>query len=158
MFSDGIGKLSHRRAAEMAKSLGLEYVPSAFQIRYAGCKGMVAVDPELLEMEICVRPSMKKFDSERGTMDVLLHAAPVPCFLNRQVIMLLSGLGVPDRVFMEMQDETLMRAAHVLVDFKEAFGEIVTSYDFRVPKASLEPCRSLLMSDPYFRLAILTGG
>ncbi|EQC30278.1 hypothetical protein SDRG_12128 [Saprolegnia diclina VS20] len=35
IFSDGIGAISSYVAADMADDLGLEYVPSAYQIRYA---------------------------------------------------------------------------------------------------------------------------
>ena len=44
-FSEGIGKISAELAREVATKCGLENsVPSAFQIRYGGYKGVVAVD------------------------------------------------------------------------------------------------------------------
>lgn len=53
-------------------------VPSAFQVRIAGCKGMLMVDPEskLSDHYIKVRPSMKKFDSDDWSLYVVDHSRP----------------------------------------------------------------------------------
>ncbi|KAJ6321895.1 hypothetical protein OIU77_011892 [Salix suchowensis] len=46
LFSDGIGKISAEFARRVAIKCGCRgFTPSAFQIRYAGYKGVVAVDP-----------------------------------------------------------------------------------------------------------------
>ena len=45
------------------------------------------------ENEIQFRPSMKKFDCVNINLDVLNIAEYIPCFLNRQVIVILSALG-----------------------------------------------------------------
>ncbi|KAG5539164.1 hypothetical protein RHGRI_019651 [Rhododendron griersonianum] len=46
VFSDGIGKLSPDFARRVAKKCGINNsIPSAFQIRYGGYKGVLAVDP-----------------------------------------------------------------------------------------------------------------
>ena len=53
LFSDGVGRISQELAQGMAARLGkvgrisADHVPSAFQIRYAGAKGMVTVHPPL---------------------------------------------------------------------------------------------------------------
>lgn len=57
---------------------------------------------------IQMRPSMKKFN---GTISSCLnicddgYATPRLGFLSKQYLMLLSGLGIPDEVFLRKQDE-----------------------------------------------------
>lgn len=41
VFSDGVGKISRSKAIEVSRQLNLKYVPSAFQIRFGGGKGIV---------------------------------------------------------------------------------------------------------------------
>jgi len=105
-FSDGIGKISYELAQEVAKKCGCkdDIIPSAFQIRYGGYKGVVAVDPNS-STKLSLRNSMCKFKSENTKLDVLSWSKNKPCFLNRQVIVLLSTLGVKDRVFKRKQRE-----------------------------------------------------
>ncbi|KAI3947021.1 hypothetical protein MKW92_024934 [Papaver armeniacum] len=82
-FSDGIGKISSEFAHKVASKCGLKCTPSAFQIRYGGYKGVVAVDPRSLK-KLYLRPSMRKFKSKVTKLDVLSWSKFQPCFLNRQ--------------------------------------------------------------------------
>lgn len=76
-FSDGCGVISPVFAKIIADELDIPYVPSAFQIRYAGYKGMVSVD--FLDKRLignggdyyaCLRHSQKKFDvSDKSPLD-----------------------------------------------------------------------------------------
>ena len=100
-FSDGCGMISSKLSQEISEKLNLEKVPSAFQIRFAGFKGVVAVNPEIEGLSL--RPSMKKFETDHPSLDVLNIAEAFPCYLNRQVIMILSALGVPDSAFEKLQ-------------------------------------------------------
>ncbi|RZC74895.1 hypothetical protein C5167_050384 [Papaver somniferum] len=101
-FSDGIGKISSEFAHKVANKCGLKCTPSAFQIRYGGYKGVVAVDPRAVK-RLCLRKSMCKFTSQNTKLDVLSWSKFQPCFLNRQAISLLSTLGVSDYVFEKKQ-------------------------------------------------------
>lgn len=53
LFSDGVGRVSTELAQGMAARLArlgqcpVSHVPSAFQIRYAGAKGMITLHPPL---------------------------------------------------------------------------------------------------------------
>ncbi|KAL6573523.1 multidrug resistance protein [Orobanche hederae] len=117
IFSDGIGKISHDFARRVAIKCGFKSsIPSAFQIRYGGYKGVVAVDPNLIGKKLSLRPSMLKYRSENKKLDVLSCSKYQPCFLNRQIITLLSTLGVNDHVFERKQREAVAQLDDILVD------------------------------------------
>ncbi|KAK7308653.1 hypothetical protein VNO77_42273 [Canavalia gladiata] len=104
-FSDGIGKISSKVAEKVAKKCGCrDNIPCAFQIRYGGYKGVVALDPTS-STKLSLRKSMCKYKSENTKLDVLAWSKYKPCYLNRQVITLLSTLGVKDGVFRKKQRE-----------------------------------------------------
>ncbi|XP_074286538.1 RNA-dependent RNA polymerase 1-like [Silene latifolia] len=116
VFSDGIGKISADFARKVATKCGFKSsMPSAFQIRYGGYKGVVAVDPTSL-WKLSLRPSMCKYKSENNKLDVLAYSKYQPCYLNRQLITLLSTLGVQDRAFEKKQKEALEQLDAILTD------------------------------------------
>ncbi|NP_001315397.1 RNA-dependent RNA polymerase 1 [Cucumis melo] len=115
VFSDGIGKISSKFAKEVATKCGFQAVPSAFQIRYGGYKGVVAVDP-YSTIKLSLRKSMCKFESDNIKLDVLGHSKYQPCFLNRQLITLLSTLGVRDEIFEKKQSEAVEQLDAILTD------------------------------------------
>ncbi|XVE71174.1 hypothetical protein DITRI_Ditri10aG0129600 [Diplodiscus trichospermus] len=128
VFSDGIGKISPDLAMEVAQKLKLDLNrPCAYQIRYAGCKGVVACWPEEGDgIRLSLRPSMNKFQSGHTTLEICSWTRFQPGFLNRQIITLLSTLGVPDEVFWEMQNTMVSKLNKILVDAGAAF-EVLTS-------------------------------
>jgi RNA-dependent RNA polymerase len=65
-----VGKISPSAAAQVARMLGLSYIPSAFQIRYVGCKGMVVADPTCVKT-LNLRDSMRKFDSAHQDLEIV---------------------------------------------------------------------------------------
>lgn len=124
LFSDGIGKISPDFARRVAIKCGLKSAtPSAFQIRYGGYKGVVAVDPTSLK-KLSLRESMSKFESENMKLDVLAYSKYQPCYLNRQLITLLSTLGVKDHIFEVKQDEIINQLDEILTDPTQALGAI----------------------------------
>jgi RNA-dependent RNA polymerase len=92
--------------------------PSGFQIRFNGYKGVVAVDERMRggNMKLRLRPSMRKFDCDHYYVEVCKTTSLMPGFLNRQIITLLSTLGVPDRVFLNKQDLILKDLDKLLYD------------------------------------------
>lgn len=115
-FSDGIGKISSGFAIRVASKCGIKgSVPSTFQIRYGGYKGVVAIDPTSTK-KLSLRRSMLKYQSDNPKLDVLSWSKYQPCFLNRQIITLLSTLGVGDRVFEKKQREAVAQLDAILVD------------------------------------------
>ncbi|KAK3219293.1 hypothetical protein Dsin_013263 [Dipteronia sinensis] len=120
VFSDGIGKISADLAHIAARKWGCtSYTPSAFQIRYGGYKGVVAVDPTST-VKLSLRKSMSKYDSNSTSLDVLACSRYQPCFLNRQLITLMSTLGVRDCVFEKKQREAVAQLDAILTDPERA--------------------------------------
>lgn len=119
VFSDGIGKISHEFARSVARKCGHNSTPSAFQIRYGGYKGVVAVDPTS-RAKLSLRKSMHKYDSDNTKLDVLACSKFQPCYLNRQLITLLSTLGVRDNVFEKKQRDAVNQLDTMLTDSLKA--------------------------------------
>ncbi|XP_010275353.1 PREDICTED: probable RNA-dependent RNA polymerase 1 [Nelumbo nucifera] len=120
IFSDGIGKISADFAKQVAKKCGFKgSFPSAFQIRYGGYKGVVAVDPTSTK-KLSLRRSMSKYESRNTKLDVLSWSKYQPCFLNRQIITLLSTLGVRDSIFEKKQKEAMDQLDAILTDSLKA--------------------------------------
>jgi RNA-dependent RNA polymerase len=124
IFSDGVGKISADFAMEVAMKCKVKcFAPSVFQIRYGGYKGVVAVDPRS-NRKLCLRKSMLKFQSENITLDVLAYSKYQPCFLNRQLITLLSTLGIGDSVFESKQQEAVMQLNRMVTEPQAAIEAI----------------------------------
>ncbi|KAI9207883.1 RNA dependent RNA polymerase-domain-containing protein [Polychytrium aggregatum] len=152
-FSDGVGLISQDKAEEIAHILRLETTPSAFQIRYGGAKGMVTVWPaEVMgEYDIKLRPSMVKFEANYETIEVVNVSKPIPCYLNRQLIVLLSALGIPDGPLIKLFND-------MIVGIKNAFESDVDAYNLVLNHApNLTMARHMLAAgmsvkmDPFLR-------
>ncbi|DBA00483.1 TPA: hypothetical protein N0F65_002726 [Lagenidium giganteum] len=116
VFSDGVGLISSCLAELVAVAMHLLVVPSAFQIRFRGAKGVVSVWPSAFvravstrNAKLVLRPSMTKFvgNAQHRQLEVCSVARSLPCYLNRQVIALLSSLGIADDVFLQLLHTTL---------------------------------------------------
>jgi len=93
IYTDGIGTISIDLALKCVEKVGnnkFSYC-SAFQIRLKGIKGVVAVDPKLGNKDIiCIRPSMKKYESENNELGIIKASGYSTGYLNRQIISLLN--------------------------------------------------------------------
>ena len=73
-----------------------EPLPSAYQIRFKGIKGVVLVvsddDTELNGADVLYRDSMRKFDNDDESFCVVGKAKFIKLYLNREVITLLTSI------------------------------------------------------------------
>jgi len=135
-FSDGCGMISADFAAKIvkvlsplyAKQFAFEkggYIPSVFQIRIGGYKGVVAVHKieELVKSQhkLVLRPSMKKFSSNHRELEVLnfSHQA-FNASINKQIIILLNSLGVPFSSFEILLEQYLDKILRIRQDSQVA--------------------------------------
>eukprot|EP01018_Ginkgo_biloba_P010053 Gb_12326 [translate_table: standard] len=128
-FSDGIGKITPDLAMEVARRLQLVDPPSAYQIRFGGYKGVVttwAAKPRN-KFKLSLRPSMLKFESQHNMLEVITWTRFLPCFLNRQIITLLSSLKVSGSFFQELQDSMVYNLSQMLENVEVAFNVLATS-------------------------------
>ncbi|CAK0809375.1 unnamed protein product [Prorocentrum cordatum] len=114
-FTDGAGKIRADIAQDVSSRLGCNVVPSAFQIRYGGAKGVVVGYPGC-NRKLELRKSMIKFDSRHDSFEVVSWSRNNPAFLNRQIINLLAARGIEPEVFLGMQESALLEASKVVVD------------------------------------------
>lgn len=82
-FTDGNGLVSRGLSRLIAHRLSIdiknpENIPSAYQIRMAGCKGLIITDPHSTfdQLYIKIRPSMKKFECNDWTLDICDFSRP----------------------------------------------------------------------------------
>ncbi|KAG2379104.1 hypothetical protein C9374_007742 [Naegleria lovaniensis] len=129
IFSDGVGKISEEFANkihEIRKST--EVRPSAFQIRFAGFKGVVSVDPTLTKHQMVLRKSQLKFPSQQKILEIVQEAKRNMGYLNRQFITILSALGIRDEIFLKYQRDMLNRIKVVNENPKEAHALVSLSH------------------------------
>lgn len=102
-FTDGVGKISPFLAQLAASELGISQTaagaPSVFQFRLGGCKGVLAISPDVKSREIHIRHSQYKFAATHEGLEIIRCSQFIGASLNRQLILVLSTLGVPDYVF-----------------------------------------------------------
>ena len=92
---------------------------AAFQIRFAGFKGVVAVCSTVpRHLKLRLRPSMRKFESSHLQLEVIQVARRFPGHLNREIILLLSTLDIQDDVFMGLQGVMLGKLNFIIEDRK----------------------------------------
>lgn len=99
-FSDGCGRISYKLAKKIAKILELEYIPSVFQIRYKGFKGILVIDPtidDILNMpKIIFRKSQEKFevrDELPEALEIVKYSMPSDMCLNRPFLTILDHVS-----------------------------------------------------------------
>jgi RNA-dependent RNA polymerase len=145
-FTDGCGTISCELARVAWSTLrsqkgsvsGSKHVPSCFQIRLGGAKGVVVVDPTLEGRSIFLRPSQTKFEAPGvRTLDIQSTSSrPRPMFLNRPMIVILEYLGVKNESLIHLQDMAIHDIQSSRTSFLEAsklFGHHGLGASFRLP-------------------------
>ncbi|OBZ89514.1 putative RNA-dependent RNA polymerase SHL2 [Choanephora cucurbitarum] len=166
-FSDGIGKISSSLAEHVAIQMDLKSNPSAFQFRLGGAKGVLTVDKTLdaRNIKVQLRPSQIKFESKHLTLEVIRTSTYINGYLNRQVITLLSALGIKDEVFMDFFNRQISDINKLFERPEEAIQVLLGNVDEAGTALSLVPMIQagfLERNDPYiknllnlFRVSIL---
>lgn len=119
VFSDGVGTLSREVVQHIWTIIPQsKAAPTAFQIRFRGSKGMLALDSTLKGSTVRIRPSMTKFDSDDKCILEICDMAsrPIPLVLNRQMIKILEDMGVSSEFFLDMQNVEMQRLREVTAD------------------------------------------
>ncbi|KAF2757684.1 RdRP-domain-containing protein [Pseudovirgaria hyperparasitica] len=114
-FTDGCGIISMHLAKELARRRSIvhrneRYLPSVFQIRYRGYKGVLSLEPSLgPKLEAKFRESMLKFkDAADLSFSVVAYSKPYTFgYLNDQIVLLLSALGISNDVLLQKQNQYL---------------------------------------------------
>ncbi|KAG1151074.1 hypothetical protein G6F37_004946 [Rhizopus arrhizus] len=155
-FSDGVGRIAPSLAEEVAHQMDLKSVPSAFQFRLGGAKGVLTVDRALSNgnVQVELRPSQIKFESEHLMLEVIRTSAYIHGYLNRQAITLLSALGVKDEVFLELMGNMLRDIDKILARPEEAIRVLLNNADEAGTAhmmASIIQAGFLERGDPYIK-------
>ncbi|KAL2286418.1 hypothetical protein FJTKL_06802 [Diaporthe vaccinii] len=119
VFSDGVGTLSWPMVYNIWDVIPQKKsAPTAFQVRFKGSKGMLALDPSLTGSVIYIRPSMTKFESnDKPNLEICdMASKPIPLVLNRQMIKILEDMGCTSAWFFRMQNVELSRLRAVTAD------------------------------------------
>ena len=123
-FSDGIGRISPFLADMAATDLKINKfkgdTPSAFQFRLGGCKGMLATWPGPRPQVVHIRPSQFKFPAPHHYLEIIRWSQFSMASLNRQLIIVLSALGIQDRIFHEKLRNMLSNLDHAMTDKSQA--------------------------------------
>ena len=133
-FTDGVGKISHFLAQMIAAEFGLPNgyndPPSLFQFRLGGCKGVLVLAPEVKKQEIYIRRSQYKFPAKHEGLEIVRYSAFAASTLNRQIILVLSMLGVRDEVFRSKLHNMLSNLKRALSDSSIALSMLQKNIDF----------------------------
>uniref|UniRef100_A0A224Z809 RNA-dependent RNA polymerase n=1 Tax=Rhipicephalus zambeziensis TaxID=60191 RepID=A0A224Z809_9ACAR len=157
IFSDGIGMISRSLMRKVCKQLGLPELPSAIQIRYAGYKGVLCLNPKLHGDQLLLRKSMKKFHcSTSDSLEIVQVSAPRPVYLNRPLITILEQLGVPGRVFLRLQQNMVLRLCDAFVSDDEALQVLgVHIRTGHLPLVKFRRQGLVLTREPFIRSLLL---
>ena len=133
VFSDGVGKISELLAQLVASELGITHSlfgpPSVYQYRLGGCKGVLAISPDAKKREIHIRESQYKFPAIHEGLEIIRWSQFASANLNRQLILVLSALGVSDDIFIDKLRMQLLDIEHAMEDGKKALSLLQRDID-----------------------------
>jgi RNA-dependent RNA polymerase len=117
IFTDGVGKMSDLVASMAGIQMHMKGAsPSVIQFRLGGCKGVLAHDPSLDgRIDIEVRDSQFKFVSGSNDLELIRCSSFANADLNRQLILVLSELGVENEVFLKKQEDLMDEIENAMI-------------------------------------------
>ncbi|OTB17138.1 hypothetical protein K445DRAFT_383061 [Daldinia sp. EC12] len=130
-FTDGVGKIAFSRAKFLMQNLDMsrtaKTLPSIFQFRLGGSKGILAQWPDVPFNEVHLRPSQNKFTASSKGLEIIKTSKYSVATLNRQTITILSCLGVPDEIFEEMMKKQIANYERAMTDAEFAM-QLLSKY------------------------------
>ncbi|CAF0900169.1 unnamed protein product [Adineta ricciae] len=159
IFTDGVGTFSSLLRDEICYIMGFRRKFSVMQIRYAGCKGTVSVNPDLdyTEKQLILRKSMHKFISNHDVLELCKISAPRPLHLNRQAIALLESRLIPHSIFLLFQNQHLLWLVESLLYLPSAYELLNERLAQHLPLRDLILTAHVdLIHEPFFRQIITT--
>ncbi|UJR21373.1 hypothetical protein I4U23_024465 [Adineta vaga] len=157
-FTDGVGTMS----TAVRDLINPHRKFSAIQIRYAGCKGVISVNPQLddAEHQLRIRNSMKKFKCDHNILELCRISKPRPLYLNRQIIVLLSHRSIGDRTFLLLQNQHQQFLAESLVYPQRAYELLSEKLNRKLfPSPTLiREAHLNLIEEPFFHRLLINIG
>ncbi len=125
-FTDGVGRISPFLAQLAASELGIlqsnQATPSVFQFRLGGCKGVLTVSPDSSARDLHLRYSQYKFPASHEGLEIIRWSQYACAKLNRQLILVLSTLGVGDEIFRRKMESQLQDLRDAMTDMRKALA------------------------------------
>ena len=161
-FSDGVGKISVNISKQIAEIQHIKGIPSAFQGRFLGCKGVWTTIYDDYSGNIYIRPSQIKFNVEKKDFqyfELCEYSRYIQAYLNRQIIMLLSALGIEDQIFINklveyknrLEDEKFVLSLIHYDEWNSMFREMnlngINQLNDRLIRSLVENNKNLLYND-----------
>ncbi|KAK6514893.1 hypothetical protein TWF506_007255 [Arthrobotrys conoides] len=114
-MTDGCGTATYAVLRAIAEKMALDYVPSYFQIRHGGRKGLIVLDPENRDpemqnlLQIKYRGSQIKFQTREDlNIEVVDYARPLKKGnIGQQFISILHNGGVPEETLRNLAREAI---------------------------------------------------
>ncbi|EEH41892.2 hypothetical protein PAAG_03813 [Paracoccidioides lutzii Pb01] len=132
-FSDGVGLISTFLAQMIQSEFAIETLsgepPSVFQFRLGGCKGILTVSSKAHRREVHIRKSQYKFAAPHNGLEIIRHSSFCFASLNRQLIIVLSSLGIPDEIFVKKLQVMLENLELAMTSQEQAVNLLQTYVD-----------------------------
>ncbi|RWS08591.1 RNA-dependent RNA polymerase 1-like protein, partial [Dinothrombium tinctorium] len=118
---------------------------------------MLSIFPPLEGTRIVLRDSMKKFESNSSSLEILKVSEPRFVFLNRQLVNILNQKGVVDEVFLSVERDRLrdiiesFHCASKAIDFVRCYSSLRVNFE-RLQTSSID-----ILSEPLFRNILEIG-
>ncbi|KAI1287455.1 putative RNA-dependent RNA polymerase 1 [Halotydeus destructor] len=157
-FSDGVGMISEGLVEKICTKMRIQgALPSAFQIRLKGCKGLVTLNPLVPSGKIVIRSSMNKFESESTSLEILKFSKNRPVYLNRPLITILEQLGTKKEVILKMQVEALKELTNAFFCDQKAMKLLKAHSSTLCAVVPVEKAVNAginILNEPFFRKAL----
>jgi hypothetical protein len=138
VYSDGCAYMSSKLAHKIKDFLKLKTLPSCFQGRFQGCKGVWSIK-RIEGCKIAIRDSQKKFESNFTEFEVCDYSKYREGHLNKQIINLLLTLGIEDDdiEYLLKSHLNILTSTDKFVDFMK--NRYVKQYLIRMIEKGINP-------------------